>query len=83
MGFLGLEATRVTVHGMMTPVEQQTKGISSRPDLFRVLICPLTHDVFCERQDANGFQNLRTVFFGVPQGCLPPKQRSGFCERVH
>ena len=42
-----------------------------------------TNDVFCERQDATGFQNLRTVLFGVPQGCLPPKQRSGFCERVH
>ena len=40
-------------------------------------------DVFCERQDANGFQNLRTVLFGVPRGCVPPKQRRGFCERVH
>ena len=30
----------------------------------------------------NGFRILRKVFFELIRGCLPPKQRSCFCERV-
>lgn len=37
-------------------------------------------DVFCERQDANGFQKLTNVFFELTRGCLLPKQISNFRE---